>query len=41
MLIHNQEKREAWIENSANKSSYKSEEKEWTDLWSVKVPSKV
>jgi hypothetical protein len=41
MLIHNREKREAWIENSAGKSSYKSKEKEWTDLWSVKVPSKV
>jgi hypothetical protein len=29
------------MENSASKSSYKSDEKEWTDLWSAKVPSKV
>jgi hypothetical protein len=41
MLIHNREKRGAWIENSARKSSSKSKEKEWTDMWSVKVLSKV
>ena len=41
MLVHNREKRTAWMENIAGRSDTQANEKEWTALWSVKVPSKL
>lgn len=41
MLVHNREKRTAWLDRSAGRSDTKSEEKEWSQLWKVRVPSKV
>lgn len=39
--MHNREKRTAWLDHTAGRSDTKADEKEWTDLWKVKVHSKV
>lgn len=35
MLVHNREKRTAWLDHTAGRSDTKANEKEWTDLWKV------
>jgi len=41
MLVHTRERRTAWLEHSAGYSNVASVEKEWGELWKIKVPSKV
>jgi hypothetical protein len=41
MLVATKEKREAWLENRASSSNGEIVEKQWTELWRTKVPSKV
>ena len=41
MLVNNWKTRNGWIEHNAGRSDVRAEQKEWTDLWNVKVPSKV
>jgi hypothetical protein len=41
MLVATKEKREAWLENRASSSNGEILEKQWTELWRTKVPSKV
>jgi len=41
MLVSNWEKRADWIEHNAGMSDVRADQKDWTDLWGVKVPSKV
>jgi hypothetical protein len=41
MLVHNCYKRLAWLEHKAGRSDTKAEEKEWSTIWKVKVPSKI
>ena len=41
MLVENRERRTDWIEHNAGRSDVKVDQKEWSDLWRVKVPSKV
>lgn len=41
MLISNRERRTNWIEHNTVRSDMRADQKEWTDLWNVKVPSKV
>ena len=41
MLVSNREKRTDWIEHNAGMSDVRADQKDWTDLWGVKVSSKV
>jgi hypothetical protein len=41
MLVNNREKRTDWIEHITSKLEEKEYKNEWTDLWNIKVPSKV
>jgi hypothetical protein len=41
MLVDAKERRTAWLEENAGKSDTKGEEKDWTSLWNVRVPSKL
>ena len=41
MLVSNQEQRTDWIDHNPGQSDVRAKHKDWTDLWSVKVPSKV
>jgi hypothetical protein len=41
MLDNSRERRNDWIEHNAGRSDVRAEQKEWTDLWNVEVPSKV
>lgn len=41
MLAHNREKRTDWIEHNTRRSNISANQKDWTDLWKVKIPSKV
>ena len=41
MLVSNRERTAAWRDGRPGKSDFKSEEKEWTSLWQVQVPSKI
>ena len=39
MLVHTRERRSGWIEHNAGRSDIDADQKEWADLWSIKVPS--
>lgn len=41
MLVSNQVRRADWIEHNASRSDVMADQKDWTNLWNVKVPSKV
>ena len=41
MLVSNRERTAAWRDGRPGKSDFKSEEKEWTSLWQVQVPSNI
>jgi hypothetical protein len=41
MLVETRERRTAWLEGRAGKSDKKGEEKDWSSLWHVQVPSKL
>jgi ribonuclease HI len=41
MICNIKRTREAWIEGRATSSNHKEEERAWTSLWKVKVPSKI
>ncbi|CAA0830026.1 Unknown protein [Striga hermonthica] len=41
ILVETRERRTDWIEHNAGRSDVKADQKEWTELWSIKVPSKV
>ena len=41
MLVSNRERTAAWRDGRPGKSDVKSEEKEWTSLWQVQVPSNI
>lgn len=41
MIINTKRRREAWLENRESSSEVKQEERNWTSLWKVKVPSKI
>jgi hypothetical protein len=41
MLINTREQRSAWLEDRAGSSRVSEEEKGWSMLWKVKVPSKI
>ena len=41
MLVSNRERTAAWRDGRPGKSDFKSEQKEWTSLWQVQVPSKM
>ena len=41
MLVNNWERRTDWIEHNAGRSEVQADQKEWSDLWNIKVPSKI
>lgn len=41
MLVATKLRREAWLDERPNSSNLESEQKLWTDMWSIQVPSKV
>ena len=41
MLVATKLRREAWLEGRAGNSNSKGEEKLWTKMWKVDVPSKI
>ena len=41
MLVTTRERRSNWIEHNPGRSDVEADQKDWTDLWSVKVPSKI
>jgi hypothetical protein len=41
LLVQTRENQTAWLDGTASSSNIKEEEKSWTDLWKVKVPSKL
>lgn len=41
MLVLNRERTTAWLDARPSKSDFRAEEKEWTSLWYVQVPSKI
>ena len=41
MLVLNRERTSAWLDGRPGKSDFRAEEKEWTSLWHVQVPSKI
>ena len=41
MLVNTRDSRTAWLESSDGRSDRKGEEKEWSELWHVRVPSKL
>jgi hypothetical protein len=41
MLIRKWESTSAWVEERLGRSDMKAQEKEWSDLWKIKVPSKI
>ena len=41
MLVRNRKTLAAWAEGRSGRSNVGAQEKEWTELWSTKVPSKV
>jgi len=41
MLVLNRERTTAWLDGRPGKSDFRAEEKEWTSLWHVQVPSKI
>jgi hypothetical protein len=41
LLVQTRENRTAWLNGTTSSSNIKEEEKSWTELWKVKVPSKL
>jgi hypothetical protein len=41
MLIRNWEVTSAWAEDRPGRSDKRAQEKEWSDIWRIKVPSKI
>jgi hypothetical protein len=41
MLVDAKERQTAWLEDNAGNSNTKREEKDWTSMWNVRVPSKL
>lgn len=41
MLVKTKLQRESWLENGEGQSNTEEEEKSWTSLWNIKVPSKL
>jgi len=41
MLVDNRERRTDWIDHNPGRSDLRADQKEWTELWNIKVPSKV
>ena len=41
MLVQNRETNRAWLEGIPSRSDVRADEKEWTSLWKIKVPSKI
>jgi hypothetical protein len=41
MLVNSRIRREAWLEGTASGSDHKQEEKNWTAMWKIQVPSKI
>jgi hypothetical protein len=41
LLVQTRENRYAWLDGTASSSNIKEEERSWTDLWRIKVPSKL
>lgn len=41
MLADTKRRREDWLESNVARSGYEEETREWTSLWSVKVPGKI
>jgi hypothetical protein len=41
MLVSTRERQEAWLEGRAGASDVEIVQKQWSELWHIKVPSKV
>jgi hypothetical protein len=41
MIVNSKVRRGAWLEGTETGSDHKQEEKDWTTLWKVQVPSKI
>jgi hypothetical protein len=41
MVVNSKRRREAWLDGTAISSDHKKEEKNWSALWKVQVPSKL
>jgi hypothetical protein len=41
MLVDTRTRRTAWLEENAGMSNIKGEERSWTALWNIKIPSKL
>ena len=41
MLVQKKENATAWLENRPVRSNVHAEEKEWSIIWQLKVPSKI